>query len=274
MIFWDELELWRHLLALLLGTPRLLMIWQVSPFLGGGVVTGNLRFTLTLACYLVLHPAIAYSLPPLEGGGMELLALWGALVLKEVFLGLLLGLLAGIIFWSIQCAGLLIDTQRGASNAEAPDILTGETLSPTAAFLFQSAVYLFFAGGGFVAFLGVIYAGYMVWPVTELLPLNVLQRVELPLFFAAQVQWLMLHTLLLAGPVMAACLLTDVSLGLVSRTAPQLNVYVLSMPIKSAVASFLLLLYFGLLTSGALGMLYDSTLNLRQFESILPAAGH
>ena len=59
--------------------------------------------------------------------------------------------------------------------------------------------------------------------------------------------WLFLHMLLLAGPISAACLLTDVSLGLMNRFASQLNVYVLSMPIKCGLASFLLCVYLGLL---------------------------
>jgi type III secretion protein T len=59
----------------------------------------------------------------------------------------------------------------------------------------------------------------------------------------------MLQTFLLAGPVAAICLLTDVSLGLINRFASQLNVYVLAMPIKSGMAMFILVAYYSLLLS-------------------------
>lgn len=270
LALWDELDLGRHLLAVLLGTPRLLMIMQISPFMGGAVLTGTLRYTVALACYMVLHPTIAHSLPPLGGGTPALLAMLSALLVKEVFLGLLLGLLAGVLFWAIQCAGYFIDLTRGASNAELSDPLTGEQTTPTGSLLFQGAVYMFFSGGGFVSFLGVIYAGYGVWPVGELLPLSTLHDVRLPLFFAEQIEWLTLHMLLLSIPVVLACLMADVSLGLISRSAPQLNVYVLAMPIKCAVAAALVLVYFALIMTGSVKMISDFTLNLRQVESLLP----
>jgi type III secretion protein T len=71
------------------------------------------------------------------------------------------------------------------------------------------------------------------------------------MLFAEQAGWLMLYMLLLAGPIVVACLLIDFSLGLVNRFASQLNVYVLAMPIKSGVASFILLVYFGMLGANA-----------------------
>ena len=50
---------------------------------------------------------------------------------------------------------------------------------------------------------------------------------------------------------MLACLFTDLSLGLINRFASQLNVYVLAMPIKSALSSFLLIFYFAVLMTDA-----------------------
>lgn len=267
---WAGLEPAQHLLAILLGTPRLLMIMVVAPFMGGAVLTGTLRYTVALSCYMLLHPAVVEGLPPLHTASPGLLVFLGALLLKEVFLGLLLGLLAGMVFWAVQSAGYFIDVSRGASNAEESEPLAGEMTTPTGALLMQGTVYMFFVSGGFVSFLGVVYAGYAVWPAYELLPLSVLHDIRLPLFLAEQVEWLLLHMLLLAAPVVVACLMTDVALGLVSRSAPQLNVYVLAMPIKCAVASALLLLYFTLFVTGAVEMFGDFVLRARQLQDLLP----
>ena len=94
-----------------------------------------------------------------------------------------------------------------------------------------------------------LYASYEIWPAAHPLPVRLTPAA--PLYFAGKVGWLLGHMLLFAGPVAAACLLTDISLGLVNRFASQLNVYVLAMPIKSGLAAFLLCFYFGLLLSHA-----------------------
>jgi type III secretion protein T len=138
-----------------------------------------------------------------------------------------------------------MDNQRGASMASGMDPLSGEETSPMGSLLFQGVAVVFFVGGGFLAFIKLIWASYAIWPVSSLTP--VMTHVAGPLFFVALADWLMLQMLLLAGPVVAASLLCDVSLGLVNRFASQLNVYVLSMPIKSGMAAFILVAYYAAL---------------------------
>ena len=258
------------LLALLVGMPRLFMLVQVAPFMGGNILTGQLRTTVVFACYLILHPAIVASLPETQGLSPSTFALYGAILVKETLIGMLLGYLSGMLFWTIQCAGFFIDNQRGASMAEGADPLSGEQTSPLGSFFFQSAVYLFFSTGAFLALLGVVYASYEIWPVTQLIPLSVFKDINLPLFFAGRVSWLLLMMLLLSGPIVVACLLTDVSLGLINRFASQLNVYVLAMPIKSGVAAFLMLFYFMMLLSNATGLFDGVKADFEQLRRLLP----
>lgn len=259
-----------HLLAFLLGTPRLLMLMQTAPFMGGSIVTGQLRFTIVFSCYLLLHPMLLGQLPPWEGITLFSCLHVGGLILKEVFLGLLLGLLAGFMFWTIQCAGFFIDNQRGAGQATENDPLAGEQTSPTGSFFFQSAVYIFFSTGAFLTFLGLIYSGYVLWPVASLLPEPFFTKPDLALFFAGKVGELAMDMVLLSGPVVVACLLTDISLGLINRFASQLNVYVLAMPVKSGLASLLLIFYFSMLMTGAVSMFDSFGNDLRYLQVLLP----
>ncbi|WP_196607919.1 type III secretion system export apparatus subunit SctT [Nitratidesulfovibrio oxamicus] len=264
----DQLGLFDHLLAVVAGMPRLFMVAQVAPFLAGSVVTGQLRMVLVFACYLPVHPVILGQLPKGSVFDLALLGHYGALVLKESLMGLVLGLLAGIAFWTVQSAGFLIDNQRGASMAEESDPMSGEQTSPTGAFLLQTMMYLFYASGAFLAFLGLLYASYEIWPVPSLAPLA--WSIEVPLLFAGRVAWLMSHMVLLAGPIVVACLLADISLGLVNRFASQLNVYVLAMPVKSAVASLLLVLYFGALAARTPDLFAELAADLQRLQGLLP----
>ena len=97
--------------------------------MGGNILTGQLRTTVVFACYLILHPAIVASLPETQGLSPSTFALYGAILVKETLIGMLLGYLSGMLFWTIQCAGFFIDNQRGASMAEGADPLSGEQTS-------------------------------------------------------------------------------------------------------------------------------------------------
>jgi type III secretion protein T len=58
-----------------------------------------------------------------------------------------------------------------------------------------------------------------------------------------QLNHIMLQCLLLASPIMIAMLLAELGLALVSRFAPQLQVFFLAMPVKSALGLFVLIVY-------------------------------
>ncbi len=85
----------------------------------------------------------------------------------------------------------------------------------------------------------------------EWLPAAFFTKQGAALFFGELVAVLAVNMVLISAPVVLACLFTDVALGLVNRFASQLNVYVLAMPIKSALSSFLLIFYFAVLMTDA-----------------------
>jgi type III secretion protein T len=57
----------------------------------------------------------------------------------------------------------------------------------------------------------------------------------------------MVMAVLFSAPIMLVCLLSDVCLGIINRISPQLNVFFLSMPIKSALGLLMIMLYMGTL---------------------------
>ena len=229
-------------ILLLLALPRLAGALSVNPLFSGGVLDGRARFALIGALIMIPAPALLpeASLLAHGDGGWLLLA---ALIAKETALGLAIGWVSGIVFWAVQSAGFVMDNQRGASMASEMDPLSGEETSPLGSLLFQGVAVVFFLGGGFLAFLKLLWASYAAWPLSSFGPVPA----AVPLLFPALADWLMLQTLLLAGPVLAASLLTDVALGLVNRFASQLNVYILSMPIKSGLAAFIMVAYYAVL---------------------------
>jgi len=212
--------------------------------LGGGLVRNGVACSLALFIY----PAVAGTLPATLTG-LELALVIG----KEILLGLLIGFVATIPFWAIEATGFIIDNQRGASIASTLNPTLGSQTSPTGLLLTQTLITLFFSGGAFLMLLGALFQSYVSWPVATFFPYVGEQWV---VFFYSQFSQLLSLCVLLAAPLLIAMFLAEFGLALISRFAPSLNVFILAMPIKSIIASFLLVIYLNVLMTHA----YDSLL--------------
>ena len=90
-----QYDLTTHFQAFLLGSTRLMVFAAVAPFMGNQVLNMTVRSAVVMALYLVVHPTVVSTMPvfsPLSPGALALL---GGLLLKEIFLGFVLGWLAG-----------------------------------------------------------------------------------------------------------------------------------------------------------------------------------
>ena len=227
------------LLLFLLCLVRPLAAFRTAPLLGATVMPPQTLNSFGIALCLLIYPVAAVGAPQ----QIPLSWLLLPLVVKELFIGLIIGFFLGILFWTAQSLGLLIDNQRGASMAQGADPLAGDQMSPFGSFFFQFAAMLFFASGAFTSFLGMIMESYAIWPV--LAPLPSLTGSGMQNLLLLQADMVLRMAVLLAAPILALCFLTDFGLGLINRFAQQLNVFVLSMPLKSLVALFVLSVYAG-----------------------------
>lgn len=216
-----------------LTLPRLSAIFAVVPFLSGKMLSG-----FTRAGFLGM---LAMFMAPVAGDIPELsIGMWVVISAKEALIGLLLGLGFGIFIWAIQSVGDLIDFQTGSSNASFFDPVGGHDNGPTAEFLGWLVIVLFVAAGGLLSLVGVIVDSYRLWPVASFMP-NV--GVVLEEFAIRQGDTLFLWIVKLASPVILVLLLVELGIGLIGRVAPQLNVFVFSQPVKSLLATFMMLLF-------------------------------
>ncbi|MBQ7606460.1 MAG: type III secretion system export apparatus subunit SctT [Desulfovibrionaceae bacterium] len=270
--FLEQLGLFAHLSAFLLAMPRIFSAALVAPFLGTGVLEGTVWFTLAFALYLPIHPAVLHSLTAETTIAFPLSLTFGltyfAIFVKECCIGLFIGIIAGLPFWAVQGAGAFMDNQRGASQAEESDFLTGKSSTPMGIFLFELLVYLFFSSGAFLLFMSLIYSSYEFWPVTLFHP-SLFTNLNIPYFFNKELADFMTDIILYAAPITVACLLVDIALGLINRFAQQLNAYVLAMPIKSGVAAVLLFFYLNLMIDKAPSIFHEIEENFLIFKTIL-----
>lgn len=220
-------------LSVMITLPRLLALFLVAPFLSARLLTGPARNGVLLVFALFLTPLVG-DMPPLSLGHTMLI------IGKEALIGGLLGLGFGIFVWAIQSVGDLIDFQTGSANAAFFDPVGGHEGGPTGAFLGWLVITLFVAAGGLASMLGVVFDSYRLWPLHSFLP--DIGRV-LEEFTIRQGDTLFLWIVKLASPVVLVLVLVELGLGLINRVAPQLNVFVFSQPLKSLLATLMMMLF-------------------------------
>lgn len=236
------------LTSVALASPRVIAVFAVAPFLSGQLLTGIARNGVLLMLALFLSPIVG-EIPDLS---VPMLVMISA---KEALIGVLLGLGFGIFIWAIQSVGDLIDFQTGAGNATFFDPVGGHQGGPTGGFLGWLVITLFVASGGLLALLGVIVDSYRLWPIASFFPDTgrVLEE-----FAIRQGDTLFLWIVKLAAPVLLILILVELSMGLIGRISPQLNVFIFSQPLKSLSATLMMILFLFLVYESLLEFLRPS----------------
>ncbi len=230
------LEFHRWILAAVLAMARIGGAFAVCPALTDSMIPGIARRAAVLGFSCLVIPVIHDTMPPGEPNAF----MFGFAALKEALIGFLLGFFAAIPFWIAENVGNFIDNQRGATMGEVYSPLSGAQVSTTGIFFTQIVSTLFFIGGAVFLLLGALYTSYSIWPVftngITFLPGS-------PLQMLGSLDNMLRTTVVISAPVIIIMFLATLGLGLVNRTAPQLNVFFLSMPVKSALGVAMLVIY-------------------------------
>lgn len=224
-----------------LALPRMFAVFALMPVFSQSMLPGSARNAVAISFSLMVFPIFG---PTLDINSLTSVMLM-ALIVKEVVIGLLLGVGASLIFHAVQAMGFVIDNQRGSTMASSVDPMTGAQTSPLGIFMTQVIATYFFVSGAVFVFLLVIYESYVIFPITSFYP--TLQLTDTS-FFLAILDKMFSLAIVLAAPALIAMFMSEFALGLISRFAPQLNVFFLAMPVKSAVGILMLVLYIVLLT--------------------------
>lgn len=226
-----------YLFALVLSLVRAYAFLSASQILAPTAVP---RLARQAAVLVIVIPVVPVNLAAAEAFDPSI-PKFAVFFLKEYAIGFLLGYMVAWLFWAVQAAGAFIDNQRGAAIAASIDPLQGHETSPLGILFSQAFITYFFAIGGFLLVLDLIYQSYVSWPVTRGLPAltDLFPALVLEVFDTG-----MRLMFVLAAPVIAIMFLAELALAIVSRFAPQVQVFIIAMPIKSAIALLILIFYF------------------------------
>ena len=252
IIHLSKFDIVAYLTALQLYLPRLLAIFTMVAFFSKSVISGTMiRIGICLSILIMLMPDIIndslVQQSHIKLSAMQLLPI----IIKEAFIGLIFGFIISIPFWILEATGNFIDNQRGGAGAGgSKDQMSGSDSTELGQFLLRIIVVLFYVSGGFLHFVGWVYHSYEIWPVLTYVPtldINVsyVALEQLDKFFDV--------VLISCAPIVICMFISELGLGLVNRFAPSLNVFIISMPIKSAVGFLVLILYLPIFINHYLG---------------------
>lgn len=225
----------QHIAALAYAMPRILGVFSVLPMIGREALPTFLRLSITCSLAIFVMPLLLDQVPVPRSTPEQIL-----IVMKETLLGFILGFILAVPLWAVEAMGDIVDAQRGASISQTLNPLTGHDTSPLGEYFNMAVVTFLLVVGGFVAMIGVVFESYRLWPVFQWWPPL---GPEATLVALRMLDHYMLLSVLLASPVILVMFLAEVGLALMSRFVPQLQVFFLAMPIKSALAMLMFALY-------------------------------
>lgn len=204
---------------------RVLAMVSLLPFLGSQSVPVQLKAGFSFMIAIVLFP----NIPVLSAQKLVLnIPAFVCMVVKEIFIGLTIGFAATLLFSAVQFAGRLVDTQMGFALVQIVDPFSNTEATVTGQFqiLIFSIIFLLVNGHYFLLL--------AVQKSFELIPLFGAQMPGSGVaeYLASMVANIFVLAVRLAAPVFSVLVLTSLSLGIVARTVPQINVFFVGLPLK------------------------------------------
>lgn len=232
-----------HILAVVaLCSVRITAILGIVPFFGDRYISGFTRTGVMLVLSFVLIPM---TLPTVPMDSLSVYTMVG-ISIKEVFLGLVMGVICGIPFWALEGVGGLVDAQAGATMGSVFNPMTGDNTGPMSLLLLNTMTVVFFTTGGFLAFLGSLFESYKMFPIMTFFPHY---TTEFPWVCLRFLDKIMMLAVFCASPISIVLFLSEFGLGMMNRFAPSLNVFSISMGVKAGMATFMMVIYIRVLIS-------------------------
>lgn len=148
----------------------------------------------------------------------------------EILIGLAIGFAVRLVFASVELAGELMGLQMGLNFALFFDAMSSSQVSAVSRFFGNMAVLLFIAVNGHLLVLLAVFKSYDAFPVNH----SILETFgQLKLYHMGTE--LFATALWMALPLVGMLLLVNLTMGIVSRIAPQMNIYAIGFPITLSV---------------------------------------
>lgn len=199
---------------------RIAALLMVMPIVGTQLVPTRVRLYLALATSVVLVP----TLPPMPlVDSISLQAFM--LIAQEILIGVMLGFVLQLFFHIFVVAGQILAMQMGLGFASMVDPANGISVPVIAQYFTMLVTLLFLAMNGHLVVFEVLAESFVTLP-----PGSGLQ-VEHYWEIANKLGWVMGAALIMVLPAVTALLVVNIAFGVMTRAAPQLNIFSIGFPL-------------------------------------------
>ncbi|MFP4522216.1 MAG: flagellar biosynthetic protein FliR [Fibrobacterota bacterium] len=209
---------------------RVVSIIVMMPVIGSGNIPMRVKSALSFFIAIALFPTFPEYTAELPSAVFP----FAVIAVKEVLVGIVLGFGANMIFVSLQFAGRLVDQQMAFAMVEVIDPSTDVSVTVMGQFkmIIFTLIFLMIYGHHFL--LTALADSFRMIPLTEVSIDS--GRLSQQIIF--MIRDVFILAVKFAAPIMVTLLMTTISLGIIARTVPQMNVFIVGLPLKIGIGLF------------------------------------
>jgi flagellar biosynthetic protein FliR len=210
-------------------------MFVIAPFFSSGIIPARIRILLAFFLTLVIFPIVTKKGYTVSGN----MGLYALMVLQEVIIGIFIGFLASIVFAAFQLSGQYFSIQIGFGISEVMDPLAQVSIPIIGQLSNLIGVLVFLVLNGHHYLINAVYRSYELAPFFSLSDSGLAGMLK---FFSTSFSSMFFIALKIAIPIMATIFLVSISMGVLAKVAPQMNILMLGFPFKIIVAFALIAL--------------------------------
>ena len=202
---------------------RLLGFFRLAPVFNRKEIPGMIKLSLILLITIILTPIVKPDVTIIKESFV-------LSILLNMVVGAMIGYIAQLILLAIDAGGDMINMQMGLSSAMVLDPTTSSQVSIVGKCFQLLGLIIFIQLGGIYWLLTALIHSIEIFPLdATIVPLQQLVNMDYMVKLSSNVLFMGLQ---IASPILLATLGQDIILGVISKTAPQVNVFQLSFLFK------------------------------------------
>ncbi len=199
---------------------RIAAVLMTMPVIGTRIVSARIRVVLAFLVTIIVVPL----LPPLnvtDSFSLQTIIY----VIHEVLLGIAIGFAFQVVFQVFVLAGQFMAMKMGLGFASMNDPTSGVQTTALSQFYLMMVTLMFIAVNGHLVLLEMLISSFQSLPPSqfEFSQAKALEVVQLG-------SWLFASALVFAMPILTSLLIINIAFGVMSRAAPQLNIFAVGFP--------------------------------------------
>ncbi len=232
MIQFTSMQLEAWLAAFMFPLARILALVASAPVIGSKQVPIRVKVGFAMLMTFVIAPTldIPANIEISSGTGLFIL-------MQQILVGLAMGFCMRLVFTAIEMAGDIMGMQMGLGFATVYDPINSANSQVIAQFLGIVAALAYLSMNGHLYMLSTLAESFQVFPISTNIP-SASAMHTLTLWGGS----IFSQALRLSLPLIGALLITNLALGILTRSAPQLNIFAIGFPITLVVGFVTLML--------------------------------